>query len=149
MTVPAAAGGRAACAPRPALGPLAVGAAAASALAYVAVVDPNRPGHYLVCPVLALTGWSCPACGGLRATHDLTRLDLAAAWSANPLWVMLAPVLVAAWAAWLVRALRGQPRPPGARAGTRVPARALVVLGVVVAFGVLRNVPVLAPTLGP
>ena len=129
--------------PRAARAPLAVGALVASATVYVAVVDPNRPGHYVTCPLLALTGLACPGCGGLRATHDLAHLDLVGAWSMNPLWVVVAPLLVVLWAVWLVRAWRGRPAP-------RVPAGvAWATLGVLVVFGVLRNVPALVPWLGP
>ncbi|BDZ43533.1 hypothetical protein GCM10025865_28320 [Paraoerskovia sediminicola] len=119
--------------------PLVIGGLVAAATVYVALVDPNRPGHYLFCPLLALTGLYCPACGGLRSTHAMTRFDLAGAWSANALWTVLAPVLVVAWGAWLLRAWRGRARrwsvpmwvPPA-------------LLAVVVVFGVLRNVPALA-----
>jgi len=129
--------------PRAAHAPLALGAVVAAATVYVGVVDPNRPGHYVTCPLLALTGLACPGCGGLRATHDLARLDLAAAWSMNPLWVVAAPLLVALWAAWLVRAWRG-------RSGPRVPVWVgWTSLAVLVLFGVLRNVPALVPWLGP
>jgi hypothetical protein len=129
--------------PRTAAAPLATALVVAAATAYVALVDPHRPGHYLTCPLLSLTGLACPGCGGLRATHDLAHLDLAGAWAANPLWVVVAPVLVALWAAWLVRSWRGS-------AGPSVPSRvAWASLAVLVLFGALRNVPALAGWLGP
>ena len=43
----------------------------AVALATLATVDPNQPGHYPTCPFLATTGFYCPGCGALRAVHDL------------------------------------------------------------------------------
>lgn len=129
--------------PRATYAPLALGALVAAATVYVGTVDPNRPGHYVTCPLLALTGLACPGCGGLRATHDLVHLDLAAAWSMNPLWVVVAPVLVALWGTWLVRAWQGRP-------GLRVPVWVgWAALTVLVLFGVLRNVPALVPWLGP
>ena len=129
--------------PREAVAPLAVGALVAAATAYVGGGDPSRPGHGVTCPRLALTGLACPGCGGLRATHDLVHLDLAAAWSMNPLWVVVAPLLGVLWGLWLVRAWRGRPAP-------RVPAGvAWTSLAVLVLFGVLRNVPALVPWLGP
>ena len=97
--------------PRAARAPLVVGVLGAAAVAVVGAVDPNRPGHYLTCPFLALTGLACPGCGGLRATHDLVHLDVAGAWAMNPLWVVLAPVLVVVWAVWLSRAWTGRPGP--------------------------------------
>ena len=39
--------------------------------------DPHRPGFaFPACPFKLLTGWNCPACGGLRMTHDLLHGDL-------------------------------------------------------------------------
>ena len=78
-----------------------VGVVVAAATAYVGAVDPNRPGHYVTCPLLALTGLACPGCGGLRATHDLVHLALAAAWSMNPLWVLVALLFFPAFFAWV------------------------------------------------
>lgn len=125
--------------PRDGVRPLALaGLAAAAGAALVALRDPHVPGSYGVCPLAALTGLACPACGALRATHDLAHLHLAAAWSQNALWVALVPLLVAGWAVALVRRWRG------------APARALpgwlgwAGLAVVVAFGVARNLPALA-----
>jgi hypothetical protein len=128
---------------RGAAAPLATGAAVAAGVAYVGIVDPNRPGHFLTCPLLALTGLACPGCGGLRATHDLVHLDVAGAWSMNPLWVLVAPLLVGLWSVWLVRAWKGRPGP------SLPPSVAWTGLVVLVAFGVLRNVPGLAEWLGP
>lgn len=123
--------------------PLTAGAVGAAAVAYVAVVDPNRPGHYLTCPLLALTGWSCPACGGLRATHALTRGDLSTAWGLNPLWVLTLPVLLVGWTAWVRRSWRAG---DGVRRRWRAPAwtRRAVPAGVLV-YGVLRNLPLGVP----
>jgi hypothetical protein len=96
-----------------------------------------------VCPLYALTGLYCPLCGGLRATHGLARLDLAEAWSHNPLWTVAAPLLVLTWASWVWRRWRGRP-------GRPVPAAAVVALVVVlVAFTVARNVPAWSPWLAP
>jgi hypothetical protein len=122
--------------------PIGVGAGVLAATVLLAVRDPHA-GGYGICPVLALTGMACAGCGGLRAVHDLAVLDVSGAWAMNPLAVVAAPVLVAAWAVWLVRAASGRPawHPPG---------RLLVgVLVVVVLFSVLRNVPALVPLLGP
>jgi hypothetical protein len=129
--------------------PLLVGGLTLAATAYVAAVDPNRPGHYLVCPLLTLTGLYCPACGGLRAVHDLTHLDLARAWSMNPLLVLVAPFAVLAWGRWLARACgssRWQVTPASSRRSSWLAAAALVV---VLAYAVLRNLPWLAPWLAP
>jgi len=123
--------------------PLVTAGGVAAATVVLAVRDPHLPGSYGYCPLLALTGVACPACGGLRATYDLAHLDLASAWAANPLWVLLVPMLVAAWVVWLARAASGRP-------GPRVPVAAgWALLAVVVAFGVARNLPPLVPYLTP
>jgi hypothetical protein len=127
-----------------------VAAAVAGATALVALVDPGRPGRYPVCPYLALTGHYCPGCGGLRAVHALTRGDVALAADLNVLLVAALPLLLAVYVRWVVRRWRGTAPPvPGGPA----PARATylttgVVFAVMLAFGVLRNLPafaVLAP----
>lgn len=123
--------------------PAVLGAVAAGATLLVARVDPGEPGHYPLCPLSALTGLACPLCGALRATHALAHLDVAAAVTYNPLWAVAAPFLVVGWALWVLSAWRGTAPP-------RLPARAgPVLLGVVLVFGVLRNVPALTPWLGP
>ena len=59
---------------------LGTGAALAAGLAYIGLADPHRPGSlFPPCPFKLLTGWNCPACGGLRMIHDLLHGDLAAA----------------------------------------------------------------------
>ncbi|MHA7132847.1 DUF2752 domain-containing protein [Oerskovia turbata] len=124
------------------LGPLTVGTSVAGATLVLALVDPHE-GGYPLCPLLALTGWACPACGGLRATHDLATGDLAGAWAMNPLWVLVAPLLVVAWGLWVRRSWRG------ARARPLRPWVGVVALVVLIAFGIARNVPALVPFLGP
>ncbi len=123
--------------------PLGVGAVVVAATALLVVRTPYAPLSYGICPSVLFLGVSCPGCGGLRATHDLATGDLAGAWSANPLWTLTAPVLVVAWAVWLVRRLRGAPR------AVAPSWAAWALLAVVVVFAVLRNVPALHPYLGP
>nr|WP_243274830.1 DUF2752 domain-containing protein [Streptomyces albus] len=88
------------------LGSLAV---AGAAFAYVAAVDPNRPGHYPACPFLAVTGLYCPACGGLRSAHALAHGDLPTALGANAAAVALFAVLALGWLHWTARAARARP----------------------------------------
>ncbi len=122
----------------------AVAAGAVAGLVVLATVDPHEPGRYPTCPFLALTGLYCPGCGSLRALHDLAHLDLAGAWSMNPALVLVAPVLVAWWVAWVRRAATGRPR------RLVLPVWCIwTVLGLVVAYWVARNIPVLGPWLAP
>ena len=56
-------------------------------------------GLALPCPFRAATGLLCPGCGATRLCLALLRGDFAAAWRANPVLLLLLPVL-AALAAW-------------------------------------------------
>ena len=114
---------------------LAAGAAVAAATLALHVRDPHQRGSWGFCPT-SLLGFSCPGCGGLRAVHDLTDLDVAAAASSNLAFVLVAPFLVAWWARALVLGLRGDPRP------WYVPVpRAVwwVLLGALAVFTLARN----------
>jgi len=124
-------------------GPLVAGGVVAAATVVLALHDPHVSGSYGFCPLHALTGLWCPACGGLRATHDLAHGDLAGAWSMNPLWVLTVPVVIALWGRLVVRRARGEEVRPAP------PWLAWVALATILAFGVLRNVPALAPWLAP
>ena len=117
-------------------GPLGVAVLAAAAVGVVAVVDPNEAGHYPTCPFLAVTGHWCPGCGSLRAVHALAHGDVGTALGLNLLTVLAVVPLVVIWARWLLRTRTG------ARRSTVAPALLLWgLLVVVVAFGVLRNLP--------
>lgn len=122
--------------------PLVVGGVLAAATVLVAVRDPHG-GGYPICPVLALTGYACMGCGGLRAAHDLATGDIAGAWAMNPLLTIVLPLAAVGWVVWLVRAATGRPAwdPPGWLWATG----AVVAIG----FAVLRNVPGLQGALGP
>jgi hypothetical protein len=87
---------------------LASGALAVGALTYVGLVDPHRPGAlFPACPFKLLTGWNCPACGGLRMTHDLLHGDVSAAVVDN-VFLLIGLPLLAIWAVW--RATQAVPR---------------------------------------
>jgi hypothetical protein len=100
------------------------------------VRDPHQSGSWGYCPWLLLTGTSCPGCGGLRAVHDLTHGDLAAAASSNLLLVGAIPLLVLGWTRWLGDRWTGATRQPDA--GRAYVGIALAV-AVTVAFWVARN----------
>lgn len=82
-----------------------------------------------------VTGWDCPGCGALRAVNDLTHLDLASAASSHLLVVLAVPVLVAGWLLWVRAAATGRRLPPVRWTALRT----MLLLGVVLAFTVLRN----------
>lgn len=77
-------------------GALGTGALLVGGLAYVGLADPHRPDFvFPACPFKLLTGWNCPACGGLRMTHDLLHGDLAAAAVDNLFLLVGVPALLA------------------------------------------------------
>lgn len=118
-------------------GPLGVAGAVAAAAAYVGVIDPNQAGHYPTCPFLALTGLYCPGCGSLRALHALGHGDLTTALGLNVLTVLGVLALAVIWVLYTRRQWLGTQRT------TVAPAWSLLTLAVVVvAFGVVRNLPV-------
>ena len=107
------------------------GAVLAGALGYIGLVDPHKPDSiFPVCPFRLLTGWNCPACGGLRMMHDVLHGDLAAAITDNVFLLIGIPML-AGWV--LLRRRSGKPLLP-------VPAVASVLVAMV-AWTVLRNLP--------
>ena len=120
-------------------GALGTGAVLVGGLAYVGLGDPHSPDFaFPPCPFKALTGWNCPACGGLRMTHDVLHGDLAAAVVDN-VFLLVGLPLLAVWL--LVRRRRGQSLMP-------MPA-VLVVAIAAITWTVVRNLPgfPLVPTL--
>jgi len=114
----------------PALARASVAAAGLAAFAILRVRDPHVAGSYGFCPFRELTGMWCPACGGLRATHDLAHGDLIASLSSNVFVVPLAAAAVLAWLWWV----SGRPIPYR-------PSRVsmIVAMSVLLLFTVARN----------
>jgi hypothetical protein len=120
----------------PALG---AGALLVGALGYVGLVDPHKPDSiFPTCPFRLLTGWNCPACGGLRMVHDVLHGDLAAAISDNAFLLVGIPVL----AGWILLRRRS------GKSLFSLPAVATLVIATL-AWTVVRNMPgfPLIPTL--
>lgn len=86
------------------------------------------------CPLKDATGIPCPTCGGTHAAIALARLDIAAAWAANPLIVLAAAGFVV-WSVWAIIATfapRWRVGPvlgPGEKKAARILAALLIVLG--------------------
>jgi hypothetical protein len=123
--------------PMPWTRPVAALALGGIAAGYVAAVDPAHGGHYPVCPLRSITGWSCPLCGGLRSTHQLLTGHPAHAFKLNALYVTLVPLAAYAFVAWTLATV-GRPVLPTLRV-SRHANRVLIV--VAIAFGVARNLP--------
>ena len=85
--------------------------------------DPQTTWWFPSCPLHSLTGWLCPLCGSLRALHALLLGGLVEALSFNPLTVVCLVV-------WVF-----------ARERTSACCFSARGVGLLIAFGVLRNVP--------
>ena len=113
-------------------------AAATLALVSLRVLDPATSGVFPPCPLHALTGWYCPGCGSLRAFHQLLHGNVHNALALNPFAVVVSPFLAYGTVSYAVFVWRGKYLPR-----LFLPAfwiRALCVA--IVAFGILRNIPV-------
>ena len=116
--------------------PLLVGAGAIAVCAGLVLRDPNQPGSWGLCPVLWTTGYYCPGCGMLRATHAALTGDVGRIASYNPLWFVAVPALVALWVLSMRNAFSAEER------RVTVPTWAYVAVAVVLTvFGVIRNLP--------
>ena len=103
------------------------------AVAILWLTNPAALIYFPRCPLHEFTGLYCPGCGSTRALYQLAHGHLLAAFRFNPLAVVALPVL----AIWLTRGERSLVKP--------VWIWSLLI--VIVAFGVLRNLPVYPFTL--
>lgn len=99
----------------------------------------SGPRYFPRCGFHALSGLHCPGCGNTRASRALLHGDVGAAVRQNPLFVVGLPFLLFAaansWAAWVFPGRWKSCLSLWRRGHT------LVVVGIVVGFGVLRNLP--------
>lgn len=107
------------------------------------VLDPAESPIFPPCPFHALTGLHCAGCGSLRGLHQLLGGNIVAALDLNPLMVLSLPFVGYALISECAKTLLGKALP-----GFFMPAFWIwAILAIVVAFGILRNVPVYPFTL--
>lgn len=116
--------------------PLAVGVAIIAATIWV-VADPNPHDGPVICLFRRTTGFWCPGCGLTRATHYLLRGDFVTAFSYHLLVIPVLALLALAWVSWLATSM-GRPAP---LVRVMTPVFTWVMVGVFVAFVVVRNLP--------
>ncbi|MFD4326363.1 DUF2752 domain-containing protein [Nocardioides sp. NPDC058538] len=122
--------------------PGSVGGCVAALTVALAVRDPHEAGSWGLCPFLAMTGWQCPACGGLRAVNDLTHGDAFGALSSNLYFVLLLPVFAGLWVVWMRNSWQGRTLHLSRHKTRTVVYPVLAaLLGLLVVFTVLRNTP--------
>ena len=108
-------------------------AALLSGLAVLYFFNPIEHAFYPACLFHELTHLHCPGCGGLRALHQLTHGNFAAAFHSNLLLIVSIPML-----AWLgISKLRNR----SASVLMIQPVTAWTILAIVIVFGILRNLP--------
>jgi hypothetical protein len=107
-------------------------------IAFLYAFDPRNPGVIPACPFLSLTGCFCPGCGTLRALHMLLRGDVASALGYNVVTVLSLPFIAYSLGTGAMRAFGLKaPRPAFVHPGC-----IWALLAAIVAFWVLRNVPI-------
>ncbi len=114
---------------------LLLGLAAGAAL--LLAFDPQSASGYPPCMFRRLTGLYCPGCGSTRGLARLLRLDLAGAWSFNPMLVLAGPYLGYHLLAFLAWGYGGWRLPVP---GLRSPA-VWLLLATILFFWVARNLP--------
>ena len=106
-------------------------------LAALFFFDPAHSSVFPSCPFHLVTGLHCPGCGSLRAVHQLLHGNLPAAFSLNALMMICLPPVGYACLCGLVRAVGGRNMP-----GVFLrPAWIWTLLGVIVLYWILRNIP--------
>ncbi|HEV7843429.1 MAG TPA: DUF2752 domain-containing protein [Pyrinomonadaceae bacterium] len=124
---------------------LAIVTTTTAALLYLRFFNPATPGtsYYPSCPFHTLTGLNCPGCGTLRGLHQLTHGHLITALNYNALMVFSLPFLGYTFISYALVAARGRglPKP------FIQPVFIKALFWIVIAFWILRNVPVYPLTL--
>jgi hypothetical protein len=98
--------------------------------------NPAQSGFYPTCLFYKTTGLLCPGCGTLRATHQLLHGHIEAAFRFNALLVSSLPI----FAVGFVQAARHRAANKPAFSWIR-PTWLWVGLAILIAFGILRNLP--------
>jgi hypothetical protein len=117
---------------------LALGALSALLLAFLLYRSGPAASWLPGCLFHRVTGFDCPGCGMTRAAHAALHGRIGEAFRFNPLGMVLLPAAMIGLGLELAGWLRGRPLPVRFRIGGRW---AWGVLGVLMAFWVLRNIP--------
>ena len=110
----------------------AVIAAAGCAYALIYI----RTGFAIPCVFRLVTGLECPGCGVTHMMINLIKLDFGAAFRSNPAVFSMLPVLIYLFGAGIYRYIRyGRNNAPKAEN-----IIGIVLIAVLIAFGILRNI---------
>ncbi len=114
-----------------------IGATVVVVAAALFAYDPAKSGILPGCLFHSLTGLYCPGCGSCRALHQLMNGHFGAALGLNPLMILSLPFLGIYFFLYARAAFQKKP-------WLGVPMKPLwirAILCLVVAYGVLRNIP--------
>ncbi len=110
---------------------------ATTALLIFFYIDPNIYPFFPKCPFLVLTGLECPGCGSQRALHQLLHLNIASAFSQNPLIVLYLPYVVLGI---YLEYFGGNKKLPGVRNTLYGKRAAIIILISILLFWIGRNI---------
>ena len=112
-----------------------------SVIIFIARYEPvANKQYYPKCGFKQITGFDCPGCGGLRATHALTRCRIAEAFRFHPALVLSLPIVAYIAGLWIREWRRTGTMPvPLAQPECNRPLKWIAVL--FVSLGLLRNIP--------
>jgi|TARA_B100000959_G_scaffold284042_1_gene354532 hypothetical protein len=97
--------------------------------------------YYPQCGFKKATGYDCPGCGGLRATHAITRGNIAGAFHFHPGFVLSLPIVGYLLVLWIREWRRTSEMPfPLTQPECNRPLTWIAIL--FVSLGILRNIPV-------
>ena len=105
---------------------------------------PSGLGWFPGCLFHRFTGLHCPGCGMTRAAYATLHGDLGRAFRMNPVGMVLLPLALAGLSLEVIGWVRGRPLPFRFDVSPRA---SWTIAGVVIAFWVLRNIPVWPCTL--
>ena len=92
-------------------------------------------GLSVPCLFRTVTGWQCPGCGATRMCLALLRWDWVDAWDANPVLLLMLPVLAIVGVRLAVRYVQS-----GSTAGSKWEIALLwVMFALMIGWGVARN----------
>lgn len=111
--------------------------AMAGGASFISYFDPAKANFFPVCPLFSLTGFACPGCGLTRGFHELAHGRIIPALDFNlliPVWMVIGVYVLVSLVLHAARG-RGLPMWP------TWPRFLWAFMIVLLAFGVLRNVP--------
>lgn len=117
---------------------VALGILAISAAAFALYLSGPSAAWLPGCLFHRMTGMNCPGCGMTRAAYAVLHGHFAEAFRLNPVGMVLLPAALPGLGLELAGWVRGKPLPIRFRVGGRW---AWGVLGIVLVFWVIRNIP--------